>query len=75
MEKEKKKKSDNRQEKHVQTSRTAIQREAHSPDHFYRKGVKFQEECEKKSEVEFKKIYPFKITEKNVTQKEQYRFC
>lgn len=69
MEREKKKRTNIKHQKPVQTSRTAIQRESHSPDYFYRKGVKFQEECQKQSEAQFKKLYPFKINDKVVSQK------
>lgn len=69
MEKEKKKKTQIKHQKPAQTSRTAIQRETHSPDYFYKKGVKFQEDCQKQAEQEFKKIYPFKINDKVVSQK------
>lgn len=54
-----------------QTSRVTTHREKHSPDYFYKKGVKFQSEFEENCEKSFKKLYPFKIQDHKLTVNDQ----
>ncbi len=44
-----------------------LHKEKHSPDYFYKKGLNFQEECKKKEESNFKKIYPFKTKDMSLS--------
>lgn len=49
------------------------ERERHSPDYFYKKGLQFQQHCQQQCEAEFRKVYPFKLNERTLSDQEQRR--
>lgn len=62
-----KKEREARPKKSSEPDRAATQRERHDPDFFYKKGVEFQSNCSKNNDEAFRKLYPFRTTERTLS--------
>lgn len=58
-------------ERQAESERPATQRERHEPDFFYRKGLEFQSNCSRQNEEAFRKLYPFRTTDRTLSELDQ----
>lgn len=58
-------------ERAAEPESAATHRERHDPDFFYRKGVEFQSNCSRQNEEAFRKLYPFRTTERTLSELDQ----